>query len=140
MASKDKPGSSEYEVGYGKPPRHSQFKKGRSGNPNGRPKGSLNLATLLERILHEKVVINENGQRREITKGEAALKQLVNKSAAGDLAAIKFMVTWIRYGEEGTAEAVTQTSAISDNGRKIVDGLLKRLGVKNGGNDEPDKR
>ena len=77
-----------YLVGYGKPPIRSRFKKGRSGNPQGRPKGSLNFATVLLRTLREKVVIHENGKRRVITKLEASLKQLVNKATAGDLRAL----------------------------------------------------
>jgi uncharacterized protein DUF5681 len=53
-----------YEVGFGKPPRRTQFAKGKSGNPRGRPKGALNVATMLERILVEKVIITLNGRRR----------------------------------------------------------------------------
>src|ERR1035437_5871182 len=74
-----------YDVGFGKPPSHGQFRKGVSGNPRGRPKGKRNLATVLERTLEEKVVINENGERKTVTKLEAALKQMVNKAAGGDL-------------------------------------------------------
>jgi Family of unknown function (DUF5681) len=51
-----------YDVGYGKPPLHSRFKKGRSGNPHGRPKGSSNMSTLLDHALNEQVVVSENGQ------------------------------------------------------------------------------
>jgi hypothetical protein len=80
------------EVGYGRPPRASQFKPGQSGNPKGRPKGSLNVATVLERTLREKLVINEGGRRREITKLEAAVKQLTNKAASGDARALRLLV------------------------------------------------
>lgn len=73
-----------YEVGFGKPPRHGQFKKGQSGNPNGRPKGSLNRALVIARILAEQITITENGQKRTITKFEAAVKQVVHKAIGGD--------------------------------------------------------
>ncbi|HTV56705.1 MAG TPA: DUF5681 domain-containing protein, partial [Terriglobia bacterium] len=75
-------------VGYGKPPENTRFKKGVSGNPKGRPKGSLNVANAFAKALREKVVIVEHGQRKSVTKFEAALKQLVNKAASGDLRAL----------------------------------------------------
>lgn len=46
-----------YEVGYGKPPKHSQFQKGRSGNPKGRPKKPKNLPALVLKTFGEKVVV-----------------------------------------------------------------------------------
>ena len=81
--------SGEYDVGFGKPPKHTRFRKGTSGNPNGRPRGTRNLATVLQRTLKEKVIINESGVRKTVTKLEAAVKQLVNKAASGDLVAMR---------------------------------------------------
>jgi hypothetical protein len=81
------------EVGYKKPPRNSQFQRGRSGNPSGRPKGALNLETILKRNLNAKVVINENGVRKKVTKLEAAMMQLANKSATGDSTATRQLLT-----------------------------------------------
>lgn len=78
------PREPDYEVGYKKPPKHSQFKKGQSGNPRGRPRGSKNSATLFNEALNEKVVITENGRQRAISKREAMFKQLANSAARGD--------------------------------------------------------
>ena len=78
----------DYEVGYGKPPRYAGFKKGQSGNPRGRPPGSKNLTTLL----NEPVTITENGRRRKITKRDAVIKQLVNKSASADARSLKILL------------------------------------------------
>lgn len=78
-----------YDVGYGKPPAHTRFQKGQSGNPQGRPKGKLNLVTVLNRALNEKVTVVEHGKRHSITKLEAAFKQLVNKAVQGDPRAIQ---------------------------------------------------
>ena len=82
----------DYEVGYGKPPRNAGFKKGQSGNPRGRPPGSKNLTTLLNDALNETVTITENGRRRKITKREAVIKQLVNKSASADARSLKILL------------------------------------------------
>ena len=88
-----------YEVGYGKPPAHTQFKKGQSGNPRGRPKGTLNVATVLKRELNAKVTVTENGRQKVVTKGEAALKQLVNRSAQGEIAFMRLLLPAMNAAE-----------------------------------------
>jgi hypothetical protein len=79
----------DYEVGYGKPPRGTGFKKGQSGNPRGRPPHSKNLTTLLNDTLNEPVTITEDDRRRKITKREAVIKTLINKSASADPRSLK---------------------------------------------------
>src|SRR5436309_15269561 len=86
----------DYEVGYGKPPRHTRFELGRSGNPRGRPGGSKNLSTLLSEALKEPVIVVENGRRRKIAKRQAIVTQLVNRSAKADLKAIQILLTMLR--------------------------------------------
>lgn len=81
----------DYEIGYGRPPRRSQFSKGKSGNPKGRPKGTRSLLDRFAKALDERVTINENGSRRTIPKSEAVMKQLVNKAASGDFRSIKLI-------------------------------------------------
>ncbi len=73
-----------YEVGYGRPPKTTQFKKGQSGNPKGRTKGSKNFRTALIEELSELVTITENGQRKSATKLQVMLRNLTNKAAKGD--------------------------------------------------------
>ena len=78
-----------YQIGYGKPPWHTRFRKGRSGNPKGRPKAGQSFERLARQAFAEKIVIRENGERRTITKLEAALKQLANKAASGEARAVR---------------------------------------------------
>ena len=121
--------NSSNEIGYGKPPRKSQFKKGQSGNPAGRPKGQPNLATVLEKALREKVVINENGQRKIISKLQAAVTQLVNKAASGDLRALQQLAALVRSGEERQVEATVPDIAMSVIDHKVLEGVLRRYGA-----------
>src|SRR5438105_1676773 len=77
----------DYGAGYGKPPRHTRFERGRSGNPRGRPAGRKNLSSLLSKALDEPVIVVENGRRRRIANRQAIITQLVNRSAQADLKA-----------------------------------------------------
>ena len=114
------------EVGCGKPPKHTQFSKGVSGNPKGRPKGSRNLATVLKRTLQEKVVINENGVRKTVTKREAVVKQLVNKAASGDLLATR-QLTPLCIAAEIETEDTRNKSRLSEPDQKIMSRLVEKF-------------
>jgi hypothetical protein len=102
MSRKPRRKTGDYEVGYGKPPKHTQFKPGQSGNPRGRPKGSQNLATLVEEALAELVTVKEGGRQARISKGKAAATQLVNKAAAADLRAIRILLALQRQTAIGS--------------------------------------
>ena len=73
----------DYDVGYGKPPSHTQFKKGQSGNPSGRRRGSKSARALLEAELATIVTYQENGRQKKATKLEITLKQAVNDAMKG---------------------------------------------------------
>ena len=116
-----------YEVGYGKPPRHTRFKTGQSGNPRGRPKGSKNLATLLTEALNEPVIVAENGGRRKITMRQAIIQQLVKRSATADLRAIKIQLDILRDLERQTEPNAPETSAFSEADEKVLEQLKARF-------------
>ena len=81
----------EYDVGYGKPPKNARFKKGQSGNPNGRPKGSKNISTIIAEVCTERVRVkrNEDGTFQYMTKIQAIMTQVANQAARGDLKAAR---------------------------------------------------
>jgi hypothetical protein len=87
----DDPSRPEYEVGYRRPPRHTQFKKGQSGNPKGRPKGSKNFDSMVAHELNEQMDIRENGRLKRISKLRLSAKQVANGAAAGKLPYIQFL-------------------------------------------------
>jgi hypothetical protein len=84
------------KVGYAKPPKHTRFTKGRSGNPKGRPTGSKNLATMMIEELTQPVAIVENGKRTKIPKIRAAVRQALNKAMVGDFKALQQIVIMLR--------------------------------------------
>jgi hypothetical protein len=124
----------DYEVGYGKPPRHTQFSRGQSGNPRGRPAGSKNLATLVSEALNEPVIVAENGGRRKISKREAIVKQLVNRSAKADWRAIKILLDIVRE-IEGRIEPETVESSFSAADEKVIEQIKARWHGKKGDSD-----
>jgi hypothetical protein len=76
--------SDQTEVGYGRPPGHSRFKKGQSGNPRGRAKGMKNLKTDLNEELQETILVREGTRATKITKQRAIVKTLIAKTLKGD--------------------------------------------------------
>jgi hypothetical protein len=87
----------DYKVGPSRPPLHTRFKKGQSGNPGGRRKKQL--PALLADALNETVFVTIDGERRQMTKREAVVHQLVNKSTTADLRATKMMFDMMKDAE-----------------------------------------
>jgi hypothetical protein len=132
----------DYEVGYGKPPKGSQFKRGTSGNPKGRPKGSHNIATEVALALAGKVVINVGGQRKTITKREAAAIQLANKAASGDFKAISLIPMMERTLEEKAKDQEWKSEVSAEADEDVIRNFLKRHAKITGsqeGDDSDDK-
>src|ERR1700756_1328084 len=119
-------GEGDYRVGYGRPPLQTQFKRGQSGNPEGRPRGAKNLGTLLNEALNEVVVVNENGGRKPINKRKAAFKQLVNEAAKGNWRALKLLVD-ILQDIERRSEPQTEEASFSLADAKVLAALEARL-------------
>ena len=116
----------DYAVGYGRPPRHTRFEKGRSGNPKGRPSGSKNMSTLFTEALNETVIIAENGARRKISKRQAIVKQIVNKAAKGDWRCTKLLLDLPQETGSPT-EPESPESAFGAADKKTIEQLKARL-------------
>ena len=125
---------SKYKVGFQRPPRHTQFRKGTSGNPKGRPREAKNLAAVLDEALAEKVAIVENGRRRKITKRCAMIKQLVNKAASGDLRASRQLTDLeFRLNPEGVRQksGIELMRELAEEARKHLDERARRQELEN---------
>lgn len=114
-------------VGYGRPPRHSQFKPGQSGNPKGRPRGARGATSLIAKTLGERIAVRENGRTRKISKLEASLTQLANKAAGGDIRAILAVVALARGTEARASLTDAPVLPLNDADRRVLDQLMARV-------------
>lgn len=117
--------SEPYDVGFGKPPKRTQFVKGKSGNPSGRPKGSKNLTSIYAKAAREKITLTIGGKTKKMSKIEAAMLQLYTKAAAGDLAAIRLI-----HGLMATLEVeqgVASETPIEESDAQVMKTLADRI-------------
>jgi hypothetical protein len=101
-----------YKVGYKKPPLHSRWPKGKSGNAAGRKKGKRTLDQEVQDALNARVPVTQNGQKSTMTKLQAALTQVFNKAAAGDPKSAKLLFDLARQADQAEAlKSVLDTAA-----------------------------
>ncbi len=126
MTNQKKP-SGDYTVGYGKPPKSGQIKKGERRNPKGRPKGSKNLKTDLSEELGEMMRVRESGKEHRISKQRALIKTQVARALSGnDRAAAKIIDLYLKVVGIEDAAADADLSLTEDE-REVLDKLGERL-------------
>jgi hypothetical protein len=91
VANNDDTHDDNNEVGYGKPPKRTQFKPGQSGNPKGRPRKSTTFEDDVEAELRSMIIVTEDGKPRKITKRRAIAKQHVHKAINGSIGSAKLL-------------------------------------------------
>lgn len=106
-------------VGYGRPPQHTQYRKGQSGNPKGRPRGSFNVQTIREAIathwFEQLITVNVNGRARQITRFDALMTKLTELGLKGDRKAIKDCLDFaVRMAGSEVQERAPEESAAED--------------------------
>jgi hypothetical protein len=91
-------------VGYGRPPRHTRFQPGCSGNPKGRPKGSRSVGAILQDVMSQKIAVTEQGKTRRMPVIEAMLRRLLDDALRGEEKALKLLLSLVeRYGDPSDA-------------------------------------
>lgn len=100
------PSHEGYQVGKNRPPRHTRFKKGRSGNPAGRPKRGASIQDQVAKLLARKISVPENGVLKARTVQETMLMAIANKGLKGDLRAAAFLLNLLEMGSGQRSEII----------------------------------
>ena len=111
-----RPGAANDRVGYCQPPVGTRF----------RPKGARNLTTIVAAALSERVAVNENGRRRRISKLDAAVKQLVNRAASGEMRATQLLLALVQANEARPPQQ--DADRLGDADAIVMAELARRLG------------
>ncbi len=118
--------SADHDVGYKKPPRHKQFKKGQSGNAKGRPPGTRNFGSDVRDELAELVNVREDGSVTRVSSQRAALKKLRAKALNGDQGALdRLLALAERHGIDDAADEAEH--ALSQSDEQIIERFKERV-------------
>lgn len=121
----------DYEIGYGRPPKRHQFKRGQSGNPRGRAKGSRNAATLMADIMAETVTMKVNGKTRKATNLEGMLRRQAQKAiTAGDNNSARFILDILDRHEAQRRNAIAAgatAESLAETDQSIIAAFMSRL-------------
>jgi Family of unknown function (DUF5681) len=121
----------DYKVGYGKPPEHSRFKAGESGNSRGRPRGRISTARLLEKHMDAKVTINIGGKPKKVSRREALVLSAIGDAFKGSERVRRhFLDLVLSFDALLQAEAAPVIDSAQD--QAVIDALLYSYGVKTG--------
>ena len=134
-----------YAVGYGKPPEATQFKKGQSGNPKGRAKGTNNLKTDLVEELGEHITLSEGGKSKRLSKQRALVKSLTARAIKGDASAMRTLLNLmlkvldIAEGHEAELPLSEEELAILANFEQRIFDKAKSKSPRRSNEDNVDK-
>lgn len=118
----------DYEVGYGKPPKHTQFKPGQSGNPKGRKKKPKSVQSQMQAAMSRKVTIQEDGKSKRLSMQQLMLRSLSTKAAKGDIRAAGFVLKLLNAPEFADGETI-DAGALSTADQALLDQMLGQLGA-----------
>ena len=115
----------QYEVGYGRPPKHTRFAPGKSGNRKGRPRGSRNIKTLVSEFAKGLIKVKEGGRERTLTRADALIRKLFADAITGNTKATTFTLQFFRDAGLLSEEDEVSNRQITPEDQAIIRDYLK---------------
>lgn len=125
-----KPPAPPYEVGHCRPPKHTRFLAGQSGNPAGRPKGTRSFKTELRNALAAEVVVQIDGKQQRISKFRVIVERLMSSASKGDYKAAALIVELGQKIDFDPISATNDQIELSSDDQKILDRYVVRTASK----------
>lgn len=126
------------QVGYKRPPTHTRFRPGKSGNPRGRQKGVRNFAADVKRTLELPVTLNEKGRAKRVSTQEALVLRLREKALKGDARALETLLGLARTHNNDVAGERLDGQEMAPEDQAILDAFAEEVRSQTpGAGDEP---
>lgn len=117
-------------VGYGRPPLHTRFKPGQSGNPRGRKKGSRSVASIISSSFDRKVIVTENGRTRKVYVLDAVIIRIQQDALKGDA---KAAALYIKLAQAfSSPDGAADQHALTAEDHKLLANFVARQIRKHG--------
>lgn len=116
----------DYVVGYGRPPKSTQFQPGQSGNPKGRKRKPKSVQVQMQKVVSRKVKITEGGVTKLLTVQDVIFRTIANKAAKGDLNAAKFVFSLLHAPEYAETDVIDQ-AGLSPEDQAMLGEMMTRF-------------
>ena len=127
MAKRKKSGQPD-SVGWGRPPRHTQFRPGTSGNPNGRPRGSKNFASVVKKVLSRRVKVTQGGSDKKMPTQEAFANLIAMRALAGDSKATGYLIRLVDLVDRESSDTVAhEQQPVRPEDELVMTSIVRRI-------------